>query len=171
MHPLLSSGIFTKNLTLKRNEVLKEQGTIDTNIYYIKSGSLKISVYTNGEEQIIRFGYTGNIIVSLDSFITGQRSDFVIQAIKKSELLVASKNDFMEYVYQSEQNLVMYTKMLEDLVVQQLTRERDLLIQSPRERFESLFARNPKLFQLIPNRHIANYLRMSPETLSRLQKP
>jgi len=167
---LFASGIFTRQVNIKRHEFLKMQGTIDSNIYFIKSGSLKISLYNNSEEQIIRFGYAGNIVVSLDSFISGQKSDFVMQAIKKSELLVAGKDDFTDFIHSSEQNLIIYTKMLEDLVLQQMTRERDLLIHSPRERFENLFARNPKLFQVIPNRHIANYLRMSPETLSRLKK-
>ncbi|MDN5424225.1 MAG: Crp/Fnr family transcriptional regulator, partial [Chryseobacterium sp.] len=29
---------------------------------------------------------------------------------------------------------------------------------------------SPKLFQDVPNKYIANYLRMSPDTLSRLKK-
>jgi hypothetical protein len=33
-----------------------------------------------------------------------------------------------------------------------------------------VFKRSPQLFQEIPNKHIASYLRMSPETLSRLKK-
>jgi hypothetical protein len=60
-------------------------------------------------------------------------------------------------------------KHLEDLVVQQLEREKDLLINAPGERFERVLTRSPKLFQEIPNKYIANYLRMSPETLSRLK--
>lgn len=51
-----------------------------------------------------------------------------------------------------------------------MERERDLLIESPKERYLRVFKRNPKLFQIIPNKHIANYLRMSPETYSRLKK-
>lgn len=60
--------------------------------------------------------------------------------------------------------------MLEDLVLQQLEREKDILTSSPKARFERVLKRSPKLFQEIPNKHIANYLRMSPETLSRLKK-
>jgi hypothetical protein len=68
------------------------------------------------------------------------------------------------------ENMKLWINILEDLVLQQIEREKDLLINSPRERYERVLKRSPKLFQEIPNRHIANYLRMSPETLSRLKK-
>ena len=49
-------------------------------------------------------------------------------------------------------------------------KEIDILTNPPKERYERVLKRNPQLFQEIPNRHIANYLRMSAETLSRLKK-
>lgn len=162
--------LFTKKIVVKRNEFLKTQHTIDSKIYYIESGSVKISIFKENEEQIIRFGYDENLIVSLDSFITESASDFVIQAIKKTEVWVAEKVDFMDFVYSSHENTLFYIKLLEDLVLQQLEREKDLLLDSPKERFERIFNRTPTLFQVIPNKYIANYLRMSPETFSRLKK-
>lgn len=67
-------------------------------------------------------------------------------------------------------NRSVWSRMLENLVVQQLEREVDILTASPKERYERVLARSPRLFQEIPGRNIANYLRMSPETLSRLKK-
>ncbi len=67
-------------------------------------------------------------------------------------------------------NQILWIEILENLGVQQLEREIDLLKNSPKERYERVLKRSPQLFQEIPNRHIANYLRMSPETLSRLKK-
>lgn len=64
----------------------------------------------------------------------------------------------------------MWVKILENLVIQQMEREIDILTSSPKERYERVLKRSPQLFQHIPNRHIANYLRMTPETLSRLKK-
>ena len=72
-----------KTITIDRNEYLKVKGSIDTNIYYVESGSLRVFVLDDFEEQIIRFGYKENLIVSLDSFLTGKPSVFFIQAIKK----------------------------------------------------------------------------------------
>jgi len=59
------------------------KGSIDTNIYLVKSGSLRIFVLDEHEEPTIRFGYKNNLIASLDSFLNEKPSDFYIQALKK----------------------------------------------------------------------------------------
>lgn len=158
-----------KTITLERNEFLKVKGSIDTNIYYLESGSLSVFILDEYEEQVIRFGYQGNIIVALDSYLTGKPSDFYIQAIKKSTVKVITKLQMDNFLNKEENNLL-WTKILEDLVLQQMEREIDILTSSPKERYLRVLKRSPKLFQEIPNRYIANYLRMSPETLSRLKK-
>lgn len=162
--------LYQKTLTIERNQFLKVKGSIDTNIYFVESGSLRIFILDDFEEQIIRFGYSGDLIVSLDSFLTEKPSDFYIQAIKKTTVKVIPKSSFIDFISQSEENKTMWIKLLEDLVIQQLEREKDILTNSPKERYNRVLKRSPKLFQEIPNRHIANYLRMSPETLSRLKK-
>lgn len=159
-----------KNIVLKRNEYLKVSGTVDTNLYYIKSGSLKIFIINEYEEHIIRFGYKNNFIMSLDSFITEKPSDFYIQAIKKTELKVIFKSNYLYFINENPENRLLWDKILEQLILQQIEREKDILITSPKERFQRVFERSPQLFQEIPNKYIASYLRMSPETLSRLKK-
>lgn len=158
-----------KTITVDRNEFLKVKGSTDTNIYYIESGSLRVFVLDEYEEQIIRFGYKENLIVALDSFLTGKPSDLYIQVLKKTVIKVITKAQ-MDNFLKIEKYRILYTNILEDLVLQQMEREIDILISSPKERYERVLKRSPQLFQEIPNRHIANYLRMSPETLSRLKK-
>ncbi|MCW1962652.1 Crp/Fnr family transcriptional regulator [Chryseobacterium viscerum] len=167
---LLQSGIYWEKKEFKRNEFLKISDSTDTSIYFIENGSVRIFMMDENEERIIRFGYTGNIIVSLDSFLSGKPSDLYIQAIKKTTVRIASKKDFYEFIQSSEEHLKFWMDILEDLVLQQLEREKDLLINAPGERFERVLKRSPRLFQEVPNKYIANYLRMSPETLSRLKK-
>lgn len=159
-----------KTLEVKRNEYLKVKGSVDTNIYFIENGSLKIFILDDIEERIVRFGYTGNLIVSLDSFLSGKPSEFYIQAIRKTIVKIIPKQVFREHINESEENKELMIRMLEDLVLQQIEREKDLLISSPKERYNRVLQRSPALFQEVPNKHIANYLRMSPETLSRLKK-
>lgn len=170
IHQLDIGSLFEKTVTVERNQFLKTEGSTDTNIYFVESGSLRIFITDGGEERTIRFGYQNNIIVALDSFFTEKPSDFYIQAIKKTTVKVISKETFMAFVNGSQENLKVWLEILEDLVLQQIEREKDLLVQSPRERYERVLKRSPQLFQEIPNKHIANYLRMTPETLSRLKK-
>lgn len=158
-----------KTITIDRNEFLKVKGNIDTNIYYIESGSLRVFVLDDYEDQIIRFGYRDNIIVSLDSFLTGKPSNLFIQAIKKTVVKVVTKQQIDSWL-ETDGNSNLWINILENLVIQQMEREIDILTNSPKERYERVLKRSPQLFQEIPNKHIANYLRMTPETLSRLKK-
>ena len=159
-----------QTITIGRNQFVNLANATDTNIYFVESGSLQIYVLDDGEVRIVRFGYAHDLIVALDSFLTEKPSDFYIQALKKTTLKVISKKTFIQHIQQNDQTRQLWTKILEDLVLQQLEREKDLLTNSPRERYRRVLQRSPKLFQQIPNKHIANYLRMTPETLSRLKK-
>ncbi|NII81988.1 Crp/Fnr family transcriptional regulator [Pedobacter riviphilus] len=158
-----------KTITINRNEFLSVKGSIDTNVYYIESGSLRLFVLDNDEEQVIRFGYQDNLIVSMDSFLTGKPSNYFIQAIKKTVIRVITRQQIDNFL-KIEKNQLLWIKILENLVVQQLGREIDILTSSPIERYNRVLSRSPQLFQQIPLKHIANYLRMSAETLSRLKK-
>jgi CRP-like cAMP-binding protein len=125
----------TKIITVDRNEFIKVKGNINTNAYYIESGSLRVFILDENEEQIIRFGYKNNLIVSLDSFLTGKPSSFYIQAIKKTVLKVITKEQIDDFL-KTEANRVLWIKIFENLVLQQLEREIDILTNSPKERYK-----------------------------------
>lgn len=163
-------GLWDKTITINRNAYLKVAGTIDTNLFYIVSGSLKISIIDETEEHIIRFGYRNNFITALDSFITGEPSEFYIQAIKKTELKVISKERYLQLISENKELKIIWDLLLQQLLLQQIEREKDILITSPQKRYQRVLLRSPQLFQEIPSKYIASYLRMSPETFSRLKR-
>src|SRR5690625_7118942 len=68
-------ALWEKSIRLKRNEYLKTSGRVDTHLYYIESGSLKVCMVSNEEEHIIRLGYKENFIMDIGSFITEKRSE------------------------------------------------------------------------------------------------
>lgn len=152
----------------KRELVLKE-GEIERNVYYVVSGAMRVFLLSEHEELTIRFGYEGSIINSLSSFIKGTPSEFYIETIRKTTLRVISKEQFLEIAHKDAGSLLQYTTLLETLVTQQIEREIDLLTVSPSERLARVLARSPNLFQQIPLKYIASYLRMTPETLSRVR--
>ena len=163
-------NLWDREIELKRNEYLKVKGSIDTNIYLVTNGSLRIFVIDEFEEHTIRFGYKNNLIASLDSFLNEQPSDFYIQALKKTTVKSINKKQFFSFIESSLENKKIWLALLENFVLQQMERERDILTSSPIERYNRVLKRSPQLFQEIPNKYIASYLRMTPETLSRIKK-
>ncbi len=163
------AGLWEKEVTLKRNAYLKVAGSKDTKLYFVVDGGLRIFFYDEEEEHTIRFGYKNNFIAALDSFISEEPSDLYIQAMRKTSLHVLSKSAFFTFL-ESDPNLMqIWIRILGELIYQQMERERDILTSSPQERYQRVFERSPQLFQEIPQKYIASYLRMTPETLSRIK--
>ena len=159
----------SKEKILKKGDYLISEGEIERNLYFIKEGAVKAFYLTEFEEHIVRLGYNGSILNSLSSFITEQPSELYIEAIKQTTILMLSKQEFYNYVYRDEFTFREYNKFLEILITQQIDRELDLLVSSPSERLERVLRRSPQLFQYIPLKYIASYLRMTPETISRIR--
>jgi len=157
------SKIFSKG------EYLIKEGQVEQSIYFIEGGAVRVFHVTEFEEQTIRFGYEGSLITSLSSFITGNPSEFYIEALRKTTVKIIRKQLLFEIVNESTETLLQYNKLLERLIVQQMEREIDLLTESPTKRLQRVLARSPNLFQEIPLKYIASYLRMTPETLSRIR--
>lgn len=162
--------LWKKEIILKRGEHLITAGTADTNIYYVKNGSLQIYYEDDNEFHTIRFGYKGSLFASLDSYFTGKPSVYSVQAIKQSTLKVITKEDFTAFINSSPQTMQLWNMVLSYTVTGLLERELDILTKSPAERYKRVLERSPRLFQEIPQKYIASYLRMAPETLSRLLK-
>ncbi|CAL2093582.1 Crp/Fnr family transcriptional regulator [Tenacibaculum sp. 190524A05c] len=167
---ILKEEILVHKKTFKRDEYIKSSGTTDNNIYFINSGSVKVYFRYKDEEHILYFGYEGSIITALDSFISNNNSNLEIQALKKTEVFYLGKQKFEQFLSSNIEYMKLWNKVLGDLILYQFDREKELLVNSPEERYLIALKRNPELFQRIPHKHIASYLRMAPETLSRLKK-
>jgi CRP-like cAMP-binding protein len=163
--------LWHKTLVLERGDFLKQKGTADTHVYFVKSGTLRTFIELSANaEQTLRFGYPDTFLLALHSFFSEQPSNLCIQAIKRCELLVMHKSVFMDFIHSSAENRDLWDGLVAQLICEQAERELDLLAHSPEERYRRALQRNPELFREIPARYIASYLRMQPETLSRLKK-
>jgi len=160
--------LWDKKIILSRNEMLVQTGNIDNWIYYVESGALRICVESENEIHTTRFAYRGSLVTVLDSFFRDVPTIYSIEAMRKSKVIRMNKNDFKEFVLANQEYTTLWRILLEELVLQQLEREVDLLNNSPAERYKRVYERSPQLFQEIPHKYIAAYLRMTPETFSRL---
>lgn len=167
---LLHDALWTSTRIIERNDFVIKPGEIERHIYLVEEGALRVFFLTEFEENTIRFGYKNSIITSLPSFFNEQPSIFYIQAIRKCKIRVMEKSTFLSFIDEKQERIAQYSQFLESLVIQQIEREIDILTFSPVERLNRVQERSPQLFQEIPSKYIASYLRMTPETLSRIRK-
>ncbi len=153
-----------------RGEFILQAGAIEDHLYWIEEGAVRAFYLTELEEFTIRLGYSGSLINSISSFFKQMPSRLYLQTIRKTTIRKLSRSDFMAFIGEDKERMHQYSLLLEELIVQNMEREIDLLTYSPVERLKRVMDRSPQLFQEVPSKYIAAYLRMSPETLSRIQK-
>lgn len=154
---------------LRRGDFLVRPGQVEQRLCLVRHGLLRIYYPTPaGEETCVGFGYAASLLCSFPSFVTGLPSEYAIQALRQSELLAISRPDFQQFLHKVPALAHYWRLELEKALVGRMEHEIDLLLPEPAQRLARLRQRNPRVFQLVPGKYLASYLRMSPETLSRL---
>jgi len=156
-----------KTVQLRRNDFLIRMEQTESYLYFIKSGMLKICIEIDDSEVIVGFGYDNSLICSFPSFINQTPSGYTIQALIRTDLLAIHRTDFFRLLDTHPSLHHCWRRMMEQTLIGRMQRETDLLTQSPAERIQRLLERSPHIFQLVPHKYLASYLRMTPETFSR----
>ena len=167
---LAEAGLWERSLELKRGDWLWQAGQSETRIFGLVSGALRIG-YRDDQDCLhtLRLAYTGDVVAALDSFAHGRATVLNAEALRKTQLKILNKTDFEVFLAACPERLAAWQAFLLNSLAEQVERECDLLQTSAKARYEKVWARSPRLFQEVPLRYIAAYLRMSPETLSRLR--
>lgn len=164
----LITSLWNREITINRGERIITSNTKEQYIYFIKSGTCRIVHPDKEEDKILGFGYPGTFLFS-PSILNNKVNEQDVFAIKKMSLVGIHKSDFFNFIYTDNRLTKIWAEQLGELLISQIDRQVDLLISSPKERYDRLLKRSPQVLQFIPQKYIASYLRMSPETLSRIQ--
>lgn len=157
--------------SIKASEFFIRAGEVPYKIAYIYSGLFRY-VYTNdkGEELtkgIIREHF---FLSSYSAMITGNPSYFSVEALEDSQVLEIPWKDFSLLI----ENDILWTKFLLKFVEMgymiKEKRERDLLLLDAETRYKNFLTEFPGMDQRVKQGIIASYLRIKPETLSRIRR-
>lgn len=160
---------WTKKYSLKRNDFLVQVGQVENHLFFVLDGTMRIYYPVKEEEVCVGFAYENNMICSYPSFIRQQPSAYAIQALTQTNLMAITRSDFYDLVHSHIGIERSWRIIQEEALVGKIDREVELLTFTPEERYLRLLKRSPHIFQLIPRKYIASYLRMTPETLSRIR--
>ena len=165
---LLLSWQYSKELN--RGDFLIQQHQVEQYLYFIEEGTVGIFYPNEDQNQCVGFGYSPSVICSFPSFVKKLPSEYFIQTLSKTKVIGISRNDFYRHMENFPSLERLWRKMLEEALLGRIEREIDLLTIAPATRIQRLLNRSPHIFQMIPLKYIASYLRMTPETLSRNMK-
>ena len=156
---------------LHRKELLLAQGEHCKNLAFVVKGLLKTyNIDDKGNEHINLFAMEGWWASDMLSLFTGKPSNFSIDAIEDTDVLLLSLtnyNSLLEKIPAMERYFrILYQNSL-------LTKDIRLMSASTHtaeEKYVGLALSHPDLMHRVPQNLIASYLGLAPETISRVKR-
>lgn len=153
----------------KRGAFIAQAGQRERWFSIVESGVQRLYVEHDGSDVCLAFAYDGSWCGDLDSILRQAPGRFNVQAVTPSVLWSIEATVLFE-LYERIPAMQRFGRLiLEELLIGRATREIEQLTLSAAERFDRLMQRSPHLLQLVPQKDIASYLAMTPETFSRLR--
>lgn len=161
----------TKHFLKKKNEHFLKEGQNVSSYFVISKGLIRVYFRRNEKEVNAWFGEEHQIFGSILPIYANKPSFENIQFLEDSEIYAISVNDLNElYRIHPELNLI-GRKIAEEVCIILEERAVSLHTESAAERYETLIRLQPNLLNRINLGHIASYLGITQETLSRIRKP
>jgi CRP-like cAMP-binding protein len=161
---------FYKPMELSRHQILLSEGEPSRKMYFVVNGCLRVFfIKEDGSEVTRRIVFENAFSTTLVGFITGKPSLEYTQALEPTSLCYITQEDFYGLLARIPKWETFYRKYLETAYVTNTNRLMSFITQDAGERYKSLLAEAPEIIQRLPNRIVASYLNVSPETLSRLK--
>jgi CRP-like cAMP-binding protein len=156
--------------TYKSGDTILTNGQTDNYLSFLKSGIIRYFVDHNGKELTFDFIFPNSFYCHYDSFYSRKPTQFNSEVLTDIEIYTIHFDDltslFQTCPFAKDLSRIAVEKLLE----RKVKRELSLLTNSPQERYLNLLKEQPKLLQHIPQKYLATYLGIVPETLSRIRK-
>lgn len=165
----LKPFLTVKKLEAKQNILLPPD--VCKFIAFIKLGSARTYRVDNHlTETNLLLCAENEFITDYESFITQKSAKLYIETLEESELIFLDHKGLMT-LYESSFYWNKFGRLIsEQIFINSKRRTEALLFQSPKERYLELIANQPAFFQKYPLKHIASYLGITPQSLSRIRK-
>jgi CRP-like cAMP-binding protein len=156
--------------TFRKGQSLLRMGQVCRKVFYINSGLVK-SCFIGGEKEfVMRFFYENLLFSVFDSYFTQRPSKFTLVALEDTMVTTIS-HDSMESLcgkYHSVETF--FRKLLSVAATKMTKRISEMLEGDATERYRQFVAENSAILQRINVGDIANYLGITPQSLSRIRR-
>jgi len=165
-----SFAALLKRKSYKKNEIIKEVNKKENNLSIIIKGSAGIFLWKENSTICLDISYENEFFGDYMSFLTQKPTKLFTKAIEPVEILSISFSDLNELYKSSAIGVNIGRIAFESLFIHKQAQQIDLLMLTAEERYLKLLERQPEIIQRTPQKHIASYLGITPESFSRIRK-
>ncbi|KXN98254.1 catabolite gene activator protein [Aequorivita aquimaris] len=160
-----------KKLKLKKGTTILKAGDKVNSQYYVYNGCLRTYfIDKSGKEHTLQFAINDWWISDYTAFFTASKAIMYIETIQEATLYEISKKSMEDLFVEIPQLETFFRKKMERAFASFQNRILANLAQSAKERYISFISTYPNIEQAVKNYHIASYLGITTESLSRIRK-
>lgn len=151
----------------RRGEHLLREGSVARRMYFILRGSTRTYYLTDGREMTRNFTFEGRFAGS--SVLAGRAAHVSIQALEPTDVL-GFPGDLLSVMYDRHRCWERIGRCIAEMYwLEKEEKELRFRSHTPEEHYRLLVARGSLMTRRVPLRHLASYLGVAPETLSRIR--
>lgn len=152
-----------------KGEKILQEGEICRNISYIEKGLIRQFYFKNGKEVTEHLGVDHTIFMCIESLFKEEPTRLQVEALEPTLVYALPKAKLEAAAIRNVNMQMLYRKILEESLIQSQIHADLVRFESAPNRYKRLCDLNPQVVLRAPLTYIANYLQMTPETLSRIR--
>jgi CRP-like cAMP-binding protein len=168
--------VFIQHISIKsykKKQLFAEAGKVCNYFGFVLAGSVRYYHIINGNNITGYFSFENEFVSSYKSFLTGEPGINYIQALEPTQIILISKKD-MELVLANPMlayKMERFGRLIaEHYLICYEDRVTSFITQTPEERYLKLLETGRDILQRMPQHYIANFLGITPVSLSRIRK-
>ena len=155
--------------TFSHKDIIVHEGESNSNLYIITRGVWRAYTFKDGSEATLWFAGEGEIAFSTWGYVANIPSRLTLEAVTDSEAYCLTKEQ-LEQLYRSSVQLAnLGRRILENFMLEIEISWLDSYNRTAFERYVMLLQKQPEIIQSVPLKHIASYLGVTAQSLSRIR--
>lgn len=164
--------VIRKKITLveyKKKDIILKEGETENYVSLVETGIARLFLPKENSERTVKFAFEKEFLTSYTSFHTRKPSQYATEALTDVVLWRVSYLDMQEIYKTSFLANVLGRKFVEMMLLQRLDREFLQMNYTAEEKYRFLVQEYPHYIQLIAGKHLASFIGITPQALSRIR--
>ena len=149
--------------------VIVREGEIDNYLNLVVKGLIRKYLPVKKNEVILQLATEGHVVQSEISYLTQTPSMVILETLEPTILLSLTYDKMEEALDKFPKGERLGRLILAGMFIKKDESRYNRLLKSTRERFFEYIDHHPHMLQRVPQKYLASYLQIKPETFSRLK--
>ncbi|MCB0642455.1 MAG: Crp/Fnr family transcriptional regulator [Phaeodactylibacter sp.] len=156
--------------TFKKGDFLLKEGQLSVSTFFILEGCVREYVLSDGEEKTTNFFTEEQWAISLNTFTPQNPAKHNWVCVEDTTVVVGDEEQAQRLFKDFPRFETISRTIMEASFAEQREALASYYTDSPEQRYLKLLNSRPDLLQRIPQYHLASYIGVKPESLSRIKK-